>query len=161
MNVTTTHDTRGGGHPRLIFSVGGGGRATSEAREFELLPGVTTIGSADDADLRLTGLEDHHAEVRRDASDEYVYVDLGTRSGSRVDGRPVVGQHVMRTGDRIQFGQWTASFYRDEFADHGRPYGGRQGGEGAIQRAQREPRPRGTSPDGGRDPSAADAGEYF
>jgi hypothetical protein len=160
MNVTTTHDTHGGGRPRLIFALGDHATANSEPREFDLLPGVTSIGSAADADLRLTGLDDHHAEVRRDDTDEYVYVDLGTSSGSRVDGQPA-SKHVLRTGDRIELGEWSLSFYREEFADHGRPHGGRQGGELAVQRPQQEPRPRGTSARGGSNPSGTDPGEYF
>jgi hypothetical protein len=48
-----------------------------------------------------------------------------------------------------------------EFADHGRPYGGRQGGEFAVQRVQGEPRARGTSASGGSDRNGTDPGEYF
>jgi FHA domain len=150
MNTTTTHDPHGGGHPRLVFALGGDAQANTEQREFELLPGVTVIGSGADADLRLAELDEHHAEVRRDAADEYVYADLGTSAGSRVNGQPA-GEQALHTGDRIELGHWTLSFSREEFADHGRPYGGRQGGEWAIQRTQEEPRARGTSADGGSD----------
>jgi hypothetical protein len=65
MKITTTHDPRGRGHPRLIFAFGGHAPAGSEQRESDLLPGVTVIGSAADADLRLDGLGEHHAEVAR------------------------------------------------------------------------------------------------
>jgi hypothetical protein len=160
MQITTTHDPRGGGHPRLIFALGSDAPPNTEQREFMLRPGVTVIGSAADADLRLAGLDGHHAEIRRDAADEYVYVDLGTSAGSRVDGRPV-GEQALHTGDRIELGTWTMSYYRDEFADHGRPYGGREGGELTWQRQQGEPRPRGTSGAGGSDRQGADPGEYF
>jgi FHA domain len=160
MTVTTTHDPRGGGHPRLIFAVGDYAPANTEQREFMLRPGVTVIGSASDADLRLAGLAAHHAEIRRDATDEYVYVDLGTSAGSRVDGRPAV-ENALHTGDRIELGTWTLSYFREEFADHGRPYGGRAGGELSRQRLQLEPRPRGTSASGGSDRTGADPGEYF
>lgn len=102
--------------------------ADGEQREFGLRRGVTVIGSAPDADLRLAGLDGHHAEVRREEGDEYVYVDLGTSAGSHVDGQPM-GQQALHTGDRIELGQWTLTYYRGEFADHGRPNGGRQGGE--------------------------------
>ena len=81
MEHTTTHDPGGGGHPRLVFTLGGSAQADTVQREFELLPGVTVIGSGADADLCLAGLGEHHAEVRR---------------------------------------------------DHGRPYGGRQGGEFSV-----------------------------
>jgi hypothetical protein len=89
-----------------------------------------------DADLRLAGLGEHHAEVRRDEFDEYIYVDLGTSAGSRVDGT-TVGSRALHTGDRIELGTWTLS--REEFADHGGPYGGRQGGEFSLQRTNRAP----------------------
>jgi hypothetical protein len=160
MKHTTTHDPRGGGHLRLIFALGGSAQADTSQREFDLLPGVTVIGSAADADLRLAGLGEHHAEVRRDEFEEYIYVDLGTPGGSRVDGKPV-GSQALHTGDRIELGTWTLSYYREEFADHGRPYGGRQGGEFSVQRTQDEPRARGTSASGGSDREGTDPGEYF
>jgi hypothetical protein len=159
-HTTTTHDPRGGGRPRLIFALGDTAQADTVQREFDLLPGVTVIGSGADADLRLAGLGEHHAEVRRDEFDEYIYVDLGTPAGSRVDGKPV-GEQALHTGDRIELGTWTLSYYREEFADHGRPYGGRQGGELSDQRTQDEPRPRGTSASGGSDRTDTDPGEYF
>jgi FHA domain len=160
MGITTTHDPRGGGQARLIFALGGRARAGISQREFELLKGVTAIGSSADADLSLVGLGEQHAEIRRDAADEYIYVDLGTSAGSRVDGQPA-RQQSLHTGDRIELGAWTLCYYREEFADHGRPYGGRQGGEFSAQRTQREPRARGTSPDGGSHPDGTDPGEYF
>jgi hypothetical protein len=129
MKVTTTHDPQGGGRPRLILALGGSAPARTEPREFDLRHGVTVIGSGADADLQLPGLGDHHAEVRRrDDDDEYVWVDLGVPAGSRVDGQPM-GEQELHTGDRIEVGPWTLTFFREEFADHGRPYGGRQGGE--------------------------------
>jgi hypothetical protein len=128
MSITTTHDPQGGGRPRLIFALGGSAPAGVQQREFDLPPGVTVIGSDPDADLRLAGLGGHHAEIRRDEADEYVYADLGTSAGSRVDGRPM-GAQALHTADRIELGGWTLTFYREEFADHGRPDGGRQGGE--------------------------------
>jgi hypothetical protein len=126
--VTTTHDPSGGGRPRLIFALGGSAPRGSEQREFDLPPGVTVIGSAPDADLRLAGLDGRHAEIRHEEGDEYVWVDLGGAAGSRVDGRPM-GRQGLHTGDRIEAGTWTLTYYREEFADHGRPDGGRQGGE--------------------------------
>jgi hypothetical protein len=35
-------------------------------------------------------------------------------------------------------GPWTFVYARDEYADHGRPYGGREGGEGTHQPRQPE-----------------------
>jgi hypothetical protein len=160
MRIITTHDARGGGRARLIFALGGRAPANTRQREFDLVPGVTTIGSSADADLTLAGLNEWHAEIRRDPADEYVYVDLGTPAGSRVDGQPACEQ-ALHTADRIEIGAWTLSYYREEFADHGRPHGGRQGGELAAEPYQLEPRPRGTSSAGGSDPRGTDPGEYF
>ena len=156
--VTTTHDPRGGGRPRLIFALGDTAPPHASQREFDLLPGVSVIGSAPDADLRLEGLDARHAEIRRDERDEYLYVDLGSQSPGRVDGQEISGK-PLRTGDRIELGDWTLSFFREEFADHGIPFGGRHGGD--PHPVQQEPRPRGTSPEGGSDRTADDPGEYF
>jgi hypothetical protein len=160
MVITTTHDPRGGGRPRLIFVMHGFTQDRQEQREFDLLPGVTTIGSASDADLCLAGLDDCHAEIRRDEADEYTYFHLGPRSGSTVHGG-AVGQALLRTSAIIVAGDWTMSYYREEFADHGRPYGGRSGGELARQRRQVRPRLAGTSSTGGQDRHGLDPGEYF
>lgn len=154
----TTHDPRGGGRPRLIFAFGGTASEHDSQREFDLLPGVTVIGSGPEADLRLEGLAARHAEIRRDERDEYVYIDLGSEAPGRVDGQAVSGK-PLRTGDRIELADWTLSYFREEFADHGLPFGGRHGGN--PEPAQAEPRPRGTSPEGGKDRSADDPGEYF
>jgi predicted component of type VI protein secretion system len=133
--VTTTYDPNGGGRPRLVFAFGGSAPEGSEQREFDLLPGVTVIGSAPDADLQLDGLEGHHAEIRLGEGDEYVWVDLGTAAGSRVDGAPM-GSQGLHTGDRIEIGDYTLTYAREEFADHGRPDGGREGGEFSGHPAQ-------------------------
>ncbi len=143
--VTTTHYLRGSGRPRLIFVVGSDVWDGKPPREFRLLDGTTTIGSSMDADLRLDGLEPTHAEIRHNENDDYVLhlmggstedVPLLLRSGSS----PARGR-ILRTGARIELGKWRMGFFREEFADHGRPYGGRVGGELAHQK--RQPGPRG------------------
>lgn len=134
--ITTTHYTPGAGRPRLIFVVGSENWNGQMPREFDLLPGVTTIGSSPTADLQLEGLEPLHAEIRHDANDEYVLHPLGeVAGGSRHIAGSDEGQ-VLRTGARIEMGQWRMGFFREEYADHGRPFGGRLGGELAYQRPQ-------------------------
>ena len=161
MVTTTTHDPRGGGRPRLIFALGGSTQVRTPQREFDLLFGITTIGSSIDADLSLAGLDDFHAEIRRDTADEYHFFHVGSSfSPSRVHGR-IVPTAMLRTGAVIVAGRWTMSYYREEFADHGRPYGGRSGGELAYQRRQSLPRPAGTSESGGCERANDDVGEYF
>ncbi len=143
--ITTTHYAAGAGRPRLIFVVGSENWNGQMPREFDLLPGVTTIGSSPTADLQLQGLQPLHAEIRHDAQDEYVLYPLGPVAGGAM---PFPGQkeggQVLRTGARIEMGQWRMGFFREEYADHGRPYGGRLGGELSYQRPQ--PRRRGESP---------------
>ena len=136
--TTTTHN--GGGRPRLIRSLGGSaiipegstaGVVTTD--EFDLVIGVTTIGSASDAHLQLAGLAPRSAQIRQDAEDEFVFENLA--SDARINGAETT-DHALHTGDRIDLGDWTFSYFRDESADHGRPYGGRQGGELSDQAPQ-------------------------
>ena len=47
-----------------------------------------------------------------------------------------VRRQILRTGSRVDLGEWTFTFSREEYADHGRPYGGRIGGELGHQRPQ-------------------------
>jgi hypothetical protein len=131
MDDTVTDVPQDDGHPRLIMALGGLAPEGGEPQEFNLQPGVTVVGSSPDADLQLPGLDGHHAEIRHQQDyDEYVWVDLGTPAGSRVDGRPM-GEQSLHTGDRIEVGHWTLVYYREPYADHIRPDGGRQGGEGS------------------------------
>ncbi|MFB2596504.1 FHA domain-containing protein [Herbiconiux sp. P17] len=147
---TTTHYLPGSGRPRLLFTVGSEHWDGRPPREFDLLPGVTTIGSGPDADLRLPGLEPLHAEIRHDADDEYVLhalAPIGGGSGwpgdvAAPDGTDRPGQRgrILRTGARLDLGSWRLAYFREEFADHGRPFGGRLGGELSRQKPQ-PPRP--------------------
>lgn len=66
---------------------------------------------------------------------EFVVVHLGRGEPVRVNGERV-RQRILRTATRVEIGSWTMTFARDEYADHGRPYGGRIGGELGRQRPQ-------------------------
>jgi hypothetical protein len=93
----------------------------------------------------LDGLAPHHATVVHDEADEYVISSTaagaaaGPDAQTRVHGA-VVRHQLLRTGARVDIGPHSLAFYREEFADHGRPYGGRVGGEAGHQRPQ-PPRP--------------------
>lgn len=133
--VTTTHDPRHGGDPRLIMALTEHPFPGDRQKVFRLRGEVTTIGSDAACDIRLAGLDRFEAEVRHDAADEYVVVRLGRPGSTRVNGAPVETA-LLRTATRLDVGDWTLSFYREEYADHGRPYGGRVGGEIGHQRPQ-------------------------
>ncbi|SEN70799.1 hypothetical protein SAMN05216281_11220 [Cryobacterium luteum] len=137
--VTTTHYTPGSGRPRLIFVVGSENWNGQMPREFNLLPGTTTIGSSPEADLQLPGLKPLHAEIRHDENDEYRLFAIGEVAGSSrptEDGRSIGNGQILRTGSRLEMGPWRMGYFREEFADHGRPFGGRVGGELAVQKPQ-------------------------
>lgn len=138
---TTTHYTPGSGRPRLIFVVGSDQWDGRPPREFALEAETITIGSSPDADLQLDGLDPMHAEIRHDKDDEYVLFVNDKPAGAiplldsdRLD--PNAGQ-ILRTGARIELGPWRMGYFREEFADHGRPFGGRLGGE--LSRQKRQP----------------------
>ncbi|KUM36941.1 FHA domain-containing protein [Arthrobacter sp. EPSL27] len=134
--ITTTHYTRGGGRPRLIFVQDSTTWNGQVPREFSLTAERVSIGSDESVDLQLPGLDGVHAEIVHNDRDEYVLVRHGKVTGSFGPG----SASVLRTGSRLQMGQWCLAFFREEFADHGRPFGGRSGGEFAYQRPQRDPR---------------------
>lgn len=139
--ATTTHDPGAGGQPRLVLVPREDAWPGDTQRRYHLRDvGTTSIGSAESCDIRLRGLEPVHAEVRHDDRDEFVLVSHSPGDPVRVNGETVADQ-VLRTGSRVDIGGWTMTFYREEYADHGRPHGGRIGGELGHQRPQPPRRP--------------------
>jgi len=148
MPVTTTHGAPGAGEPRLVGVPGAAPWPGDRQPVFSLTHGGTTIGSDPCCDVVLTGLDPVQGEVRWTHEDEFVFVHRGSTMPSRVNGERV-RERLLRTGSRVQLGSWTFTYYREEYADHGRPYGGRLGGEIGHQRPQ-PPRVRADSPSPGR-----------
>ncbi|MET3809286.1 FHA domain-containing protein [Arthrobacter sp. UYEF3] len=134
--ITTTHHTRGSGRPRLIFVQDAASWNGQVPREFNLEAERISIGSGPTANLQLPGLDPVHAEIVHNENDEYVLVRHGAVTGSFGPS----GGSTLRTGARLQMGEWCLAYFREEFADHGRPFGGRSGGEFAYQRPQLDPR---------------------
>jgi hypothetical protein len=136
---TLTHDPDRGGYPRLVMAPGPHPRPGDRQPVFPL-GDRTTIGGHPSCDIVLDGLAPLHAEVRRTDGDEFVVRPLGgpAREGGqvRVHGAVVATEALLRTGTRIDVGSWTLTYAREEYADHGRPYGGRLGGELGRQRPQ-------------------------
>ncbi len=130
-----THDPDGGGYPRLVMAPSAHPREDERQPEF-LLTDRTTIGSDSSCDIVLPSLDPLHAEVRRSEGDEFVLLSLCSGSGVLVHGAVVHTEALLRTGTRMQLGPWTLTYVREEYADHGRPYGGRIGGELGRQRPQ-------------------------
>lgn len=131
--VTTTHAAYGGGDPRLILAPREDPWPGDRQPVFRLRRDVVTIGSDERCNVCLPGLQPLHAEVHHDQDDEFWVVDLS--GDTRVNGERV-DRKLLRTASRLQVGPWTMTFYREEYADHGRPYGGRVGGEVGHQRPQ-------------------------
>ena len=69
-----------------------------------------------------------------DPKDEYRVVALGPEV--RVHGAVVASTAMLRTGARVDVGGQSLTFFREEYADHSRPYGGRVGGEAGRQPTQ-------------------------
>ncbi len=130
--VTTTHDPARGGGPRLV-ELPADGIARSGHPVHWLQQPRTVIGSDPGCDLVLPGLEPRHAEVVHDDTDEFVVTAL--EGVVRVHGERVASR-ALRTSSRIELGPRVLTFVREEYADHGRPYGGRIGGEAGHQRRQ-------------------------
>ncbi len=132
-SVTTTHDPDRGGNPRLVMAPSAHPGPDERPPVFRLRRDVTTIGSAPDSDIRLAGVAERHAEIHHDDEDEFVI--LAVEGTPLVHGAPVQ-RALLRNGTRVEVGDATLVFAREEYADHGRPYGGRVGGELGRQRTQ-------------------------
>ena len=130
-HVTTTHDPHHGGLPRLVL-LPSDGIWEPEEPVFWLQRPVTRVGSDPSCDIVLPGLEPHHADLEHGADDEFVLLAHGP---AKVHGRQVQSA-LLRTGSRIELGSHVLAFMREEYADHGRPFGGRIGGELGRQRMQ-------------------------
>ncbi|WP_209021734.1 FHA domain-containing protein [Nocardioides sp. 503] len=128
---TTTHDPSRGGDPRLVLT-----RETALPGDrrpvFRLVDGMT-LGSDPGCSVVLAGLEPLHARIRHDDRDEWV-VDA-VAGVTRVHGA-VVASQILRTGARLDLGPHRLAYVREEYADHGRPFGGRIGGEAGRQLPQ-------------------------
>lgn len=133
--VSTTHDPRRGGNPRLVLTVGNDRLPDSGQVIFPLGRETTTIGSDDTCDVRLRGLADFQAKIVHDENDELVLVDLSRTGTTRLNGARVE-RRLLRTGARVELGPWKFAYRRAEYADHGRPFGGRIGGELGHQKPQ-------------------------
>jgi hypothetical protein len=154
----TTHAPWGAGHPHLILTSG-------ESRMVvDLVEDETTIGSVGGNTIELPGADPVHATISHDERDEYVLTLHG--EGDMNSDPSAAGTHdgdsteTLRTGASFTIGPWRLVFQREEFADHGRPYGGRQGGEYSDQPAQPRRPDYAEDPDGSVRPPGEEIDEH-
>jgi len=74
-------------------------------QEFDLPPGETLIGRGPDCRITLVDplVSRHHARVKIEGT-RAILEDLGSRNGSRANGRLIRGPHYLKDGDRIRIG---------------------------------------------------------
>jgi hypothetical protein len=119
------------GRPRLTLPAGGTVRHGTPAaagidREVFLPAGSFVVGRASDADLRLKDETVSPRHVVLEVTGDRVRLrDIGSLNGTRVDGVPAVAVDLVN-GNRIELGDTTLVFSRDDIEDDG----GREGGEG-------------------------------
>lgn len=113
------HETvQGAGHPRIVII----GLADGEPNpEFALTRKVTTIGSAYDNDIVVSGLDQHHATITRDAGDDFRLTSRGdTHYASAGEGSPTNDAPDgvrLRHGSGFTIRDTKFVFQREEFAD--------------------------------------------
>ena len=132
---TTTHDPDRGGYPRLVMAPGPHPGPDAGRAVYHLSDRVL-VGSHPACDVVLDGLLPRHAEVVRTDDDEFLVRPLDGARDVRVHGAVVLTEALLRTGTRVDVGRWTLTYAREEYADHGRPYAGRIGGELGHQKPQ-------------------------
>lgn len=136
----TTHSTYGAGDPRIVMI---GVEDPAGSPVYLIDREVITLGSSADCDVVLEGLLPHHATISHTETDEYVLDSQGETHTSTAgeespfDDAPKGAR--LRHGSEFRIGAYAFSFQRAEYADHGRPFGGREGGEGSKQSRQDAP----------------------
>lgn len=97
-------------------------RGKAKGRFIEVRGPRVLIGRAPECQLRpLSDEVSHrHAELRI-ISGKAMIADLGSANGTRVNGRPLMGPALLRTGDRIEIGQLSLTAVLDERRPSRRP----------------------------------------
>jgi hypothetical protein len=131
----------GAGHPRLVttsagYASAGTAAANGAPTSYPLETDTTILGGAIGQDVHLAGLPEAYEAIVRRHGDEYIYVQLDPSHVAQLNGTTVTAA-ALHHGDRLTLRQHELVFQRDEFADHGRFDGGRQGGEFSGDRLDR------------------------
>lgn len=82
-------------------------------QEFDLLPGETVLGRSPECHVTIDDplVSREHAKILV-ADDKVVLHDLGSRNGSKLNGRPVSGDVELHDGDRVRIGNQELVFSR-------------------------------------------------
>ena len=82
-------------------------------QEIDLRPGVTTLGRSEECEVTIEDplVSRRHAQISVDG-DEVRVVDLGSRNGVRLNGRPIEGSALLEDGDRVRIGTQDLVFTR-------------------------------------------------
>ena len=97
------------GRTFVVFHDAGGKQHVVDLRDEEL---TITVGRQADSDVALSWDHDvsrRHAELRR-MPEGWTLVDEGSRNGSYLNGQRVSGQHPLREGDVLRFGDTVVLF---------------------------------------------------
>jgi len=82
----------------------------------DLIEDVVTVGRIAENTIEIddASVSSHHAQLTL-RGNEYVFKDLGSTNGSRLNGKDVVPdeEHRLRDGDRVQFGTIEAVYLSD------------------------------------------------
>lgn len=80
-------------------------------KEYRLLQGSTTLGSAPDNDVQLNdqGISGFHAEIRSD-NNSFLILDFNSEKGTYVNDEKILEERQLVAGDRIQLGSVHAVF---------------------------------------------------
>jgi hypothetical protein len=111
------------GKPRLVVATGGSADLGSAAaggveRTYLLLGELVTLGSADTQDIQVPTAAPQAVEIAWVAErDEWLFSDV-TGGENTVNGARAAGWSLHH-GDRLDVGDVTFVFQRDEAADHG------------------------------------------
>jgi pSer/pThr/pTyr-binding forkhead associated (FHA) protein len=82
----------------------------------DLIEDVVTVGRIAENTIEIDdpSVSSHHAQLTQRGND-YVFKDLGSTNGSRLNGKDVVpdAEHPLRDGDRVQFGTIESVYLSD------------------------------------------------
>jgi len=82
-------------------------------QEIDLRTGVTTLGRSEECEVTIEDplVSRRHAQIAVDG-DDVKLIDLGSRNGVRLNGRPVTGTVPLQDGDRVRIGTQDLVFTR-------------------------------------------------